>query len=678
MRYLSAALLLFASSLGSASEIAVKHRPPRLASAFPQGAERDKTLVVEARGENLDRAQAVVFSKPGIEGRVIESGQTRLRLEFTVAPAAAWGPHYFRVVGPRGASNPGLFRVGDQRHDIETEPNGRLDTCHGISIPVTVNGRLDHERDIDIFRFTASAGQNWIFDVRSARNGSGLDPSMILLDEDGRKLRHSEDHFIWDPFFSHEFETDGVYYVVLQPTRGRARPTHGYQLDIRQGPFLSSVAPVALAAGDETLVAVRGTGLATAPAGIEFSDESFSGRVEEAGRDWARLRISIPESARPGVHSFALSTRHGRSNPARFWVHALPPRNEGAALPIPSGFNGTAPYRSPDRFAFDASGGDTLVFAIKAHQLGVPVDMTLEILRVAKEGYETGDGERIARNDDAKLPGVRFNKDPMIVHTFENSGRFELLVRALTDVGGKNFPYFLEARRPRPSMELLLDTDRQHVYAGEEANITVTAYRVEGFKGSATLSIGSLPEGFDADPVPIPSVEPGKEADGSQGDRIEIAVRATGLPLGTFAEVSVTSSPDGVAAWNNVRIASGGGEGSTQARIDKATVVVAERPAFSLEAQRNTVNLVRGGSADIPVDVERREDFTSELSFRAENLPPGVLLKPSKADSAASRITLSLEARTAARAGSYADVTFLGADSEGRTEQAPPITVIVD
>ena len=677
MRHIVKTLLL-ASALGSASEVAVKHRLPRLASVFPQGSERGKTLVVEARGENLDRAQAVVFSRPGIEGRVIESGQTQLRLEFVVAPDAAWGPHYFRTVGPRGASGPGLFRVGDQSHQAEIEPNGRLDSSHGVAAPLTVNGRLDHERDIDVFRFRAAAGEQWIFEVRSARNGSGLDPSMILLDRDGRKLRHSEDHFIWDPFFPHRFEVGGDHFVVLQPTRGRANPNHGYQLDIRQGPYLSSVVPVALPAGEDTLVTVRGTGLATAGVVAEFADESFSGHVVQAARDRMRLRISVPERVRPGVQRFALSSSQGRSNHAKFWVHALPSPDEGTALPIPSGFNGIARYRSPDRFSFYASEGETIVFEIKAHRLGVPVDMTLEVVRPADEGREAGPADPIARNDDLKLPGVRFNKDPVIVHTFRDSGRFELLARALTDVDGQDHPYFLEVRRPRPRMRLLLDTDRLHVYPGDEASIRLTAFRVEDFRGSTDISVEGLPPGLEATHVLMPAAEQGAEVDGSKGEEIEIPLRASELPPGTFAQVRVVSSADGLAAWNNVRIASGGGEGATQARIDHSTVVVAERPDFSLEAQRVTVNLVRGGSAVIPIHVGRREKFTSELSFLAENLPTGVLLKKFTADSEASGITLTLEADAHAQTGRYADVTLLGVDSTGRTEQAPPITVIVD
>ena len=53
----------------------------------------------------------MVFLDPAIRGRIIESSYTRLALEFEVDAGAAHGPHYFRVVSPRGASNVLLFRV---------------------------------------------------------------------------------------------------------------------------------------------------------------------------------------------------------------------------------------------------------------------------------------------------------------------------------------------------------------------------------------------------------------------------------------------------------------------------------------------------------------------------------------------------------------------------------------
>jgi len=94
---------------------------PALASVFPQGSGPGAKLRVEVLGEQLDRADAVLFldDAGAIQGRVLGASYTRLELEFDVSSQAAFGPHYFRVVTPRGASNVLLFRVGDQPHRLE-------------------------------------------------------------------------------------------------------------------------------------------------------------------------------------------------------------------------------------------------------------------------------------------------------------------------------------------------------------------------------------------------------------------------------------------------------------------------------------------------------------------------------------------------------------------------------
>src|SRR5215472_6693731 len=106
--------LLLGGGTGLATSEPVKPiepRTPRLTSVFPQGAEPGTHQQVEVLGEFLDRAHTVLFLDPSIRGQVSGSTYTSLALDFTVATDAALGPHYFRVITPRGASNVLLFRV---------------------------------------------------------------------------------------------------------------------------------------------------------------------------------------------------------------------------------------------------------------------------------------------------------------------------------------------------------------------------------------------------------------------------------------------------------------------------------------------------------------------------------------------------------------------------------------
>src|SRR6202171_6056136 len=154
-------IAFFAAALLAASEPpkVIEPRLPKINSVFPQGSQPGAQLRVEILGEFIDRAQAVVFLDSAISGKVVESTYTGVALDFTVAPDAPLGPHYFRVVTPRGASNILLFRVGDQPHIIEKEPNSTFEQAQEVSLPVTINGRLNVDGDFDFFRFHVKQGQ---------------------------------------------------------------------------------------------------------------------------------------------------------------------------------------------------------------------------------------------------------------------------------------------------------------------------------------------------------------------------------------------------------------------------------------------------------------------------------------------------------------------------------------
>src|SRR5260370_5681807 len=93
-------VLLLAAAMAAGSEPAkpIEPRVPKLTSVFPQGAQPGAKLRVEVLGEFIDRAQTVVFLDPAVHGEVVESAYTRIALDFTTAPDASLGPHYFRVV----------------------------------------------------------------------------------------------------------------------------------------------------------------------------------------------------------------------------------------------------------------------------------------------------------------------------------------------------------------------------------------------------------------------------------------------------------------------------------------------------------------------------------------------------------------------------------------------------
>ena len=656
---LPALVFLFAAAAaGEESTLEVQHRLPAIAGVFPQGSQPGERVRVEILGQYLDRAARIVFLDPAVTGKLLEVEPTRLVAEFGSVPGGALGPHYFRVISPRGASNASLFRLGSQPHRTESEPNSTMDRSETVPVPVTVNARLERDDDFDFFRFHAVAGETLVFDLRAARNGSSLDAALILLDGRGRKLEHDEDTFIWDPFFVHRFAEDGFYFAVVQPTHTRNDPGFAYQLDIRRDAHLETVSPLALTPGVETEVTIHGQGLVDTAARIEFDEPGFSAQLLKAGGTTATARVKAPAEAPPGPYRFTLRSQWGRSNPATVLLDPAPVyRGPGAIAKFPIAINGTARYRQPEIFTLEVQAGQSLVFEVAAQRFGSPVDSVLRILDAK--------GKVLANNDDGNFAGGAFNKDSRILHQFTGAGSYTLEIRNLWATTGENFPYRLSIRPPEPRADLMLASDNPYVFAGRTGKIKIAAARVDGLEAEIPLSITGLPEGVTAKPAVI--------AAGSS--EVEIEIDATGAQSGATGFIEVRSPLAAKPAGRAIQISSGGGEGRHYGQVEGATLAVVERPLFSLECAASSFNLVRDGTATLKVAITRQPGFEDALTFSAANLPQGVTMEP--VDSGAAEATLRFRASKDAAIGRAARVSLSGS-AGGQTQAAPKISILVD
>lgn len=639
-------------------EAELRAKAPQLASVFPQGARPDDGVEVEVLGQYLDGVSEVVFADRGVAGRVLSGTHGTMRLAFSVAKDADFGPHYFRVISRRGASNVLLFRVGDLPHLREQEPNTSFEEAQRVPVPVTIQGQLDRDGDSDFFRFHAEKGQTLVFDVRAARNGSGLDAGLFLLDPRGRRLEEDEDHFIWDPFFAHTFRETGEFTVVIQPTHTHNDPTFAYQLDIRTAPHIESVNPIAVAPGTEVDATLYGAGFTEANMPLWFDAAGFSGTVTEASEDRARARIRVPSDAVAGVRQVVVVTPAGRSNAGQLVVDPTPAHRGGQAIVPPASVTGVIRYREAERFSFEAKAGEKLLFEVRAMRLGAQVDATLRIVDEA--------GKQVAYNDDGAFAGVAFNKDPQLVHRFEKAGRYTVEVRNLWKVVGENHPYQLVVRAPSPEAEVMTANETVAVRPNGSTVLKVTAVRKEGHEGAIPVTVEGLPEGLSASALEIPA---GK----NEG---EITFRAGAVAVGTHGPFRVMAG--GRPGWRAVRIASGGGEGATFGTVREGMVVVTEAAHYSLEAAATSVNLVRGGTASVVVTIKRADGFVEPVAFSFENLPEGVTAEETVSAVGAGEASLVLRARPDTKAGRVARFLILGKAASGEVQEAAKIALVVD
>jgi hypothetical protein len=677
-------MLLLALLVGSGgSQVAakdeVKNTPPQISSVFPQGARGGSQLEVTINGQNLSRTTQIIFSEPGVSARLLKAANTKVRVKLEVAPDASIGPHHFRLVTPRGSSNLLIFRVGDLAETEETEPNDTFEKANRVQAPVTINARMAVDEDIDMYRLKAEAGERLIFDLLAARNGSGGDLALTLLDARGQIVKHSEDHFIWDPFISYTFKEAGEYFLAVRPLDGRGSPDFVYQLTIRPGPFLASLFPLGARQGTSPELLLRGQMLAGAKR-VEVERGPGQGLEVEAlssAADTATAQARVAKDAPLGIHHLRLLTQSGWSNPVKFFVGDLPelieaePNNapgQAQRVNIPATVNGWIERKGDvDRFTFRAGAGEQLVFEVKAEELGSPLDTHLTL-------YD-GKGGELASNDDAD-PNNRLNRDARLEFTFKEAGDYSLTIRDLPRLGGPDYGYRLTVRKPAPSFTLSFDTDRPVVERGGTGTLKITAKRWEGFDGEIALEVLGLPGTISTSPAVIKK----GETQASVTLKCESGVAPAVFPVRVVGEAKINGQGVRQLAMVQARV-SGVGPGYTTAQVVEVPLAITEPVHFNLEVGATQVPLVRGGSAEFTVTARRREGFTTPIALVVENLPAGVTAEDARISEGGNHAVVKLKASEATKVGRYLDVAIVGQARVGdqeEIEQAPRLTLKID
>ena len=683
VRHAHVVLLLTLLMGGDGSRVAakdeVKNNPPQISSVFPQGARCGSQLEVTINGQNLSRTMKIIFSEPGVSARLLKTANTKVWVELEVAPHASVGPHYFRLVTPRGSSNFLIFRVGDLLETEEAEPNDTFEKANRIQTPVTINARMAVDEDIDMYRLKAEAGERLTFDLLAARNGSGCDLALTLLDAQGHIVKHSEDHFLWDPFISFTFKEAGEYFLAIRPLDGRGSPDFAYQLTIRPGSYLASIFPLGAQRGTSRELRVRGEMMAEARRVEVVSGLSQGLEVTalSSATDAATVQVRIAEDARLGVHHLRLWTRAGWSNPVKFVVGNLPELIEAEPndapgqmqrVGLPATVNGRIERKGDtDRFAFTAGTGEQLVFEVKAEELGSPLDSHLTL-------YD-GQGSELASNDDAD-PADRLNRDGRLEFSFKEAGDYALEIRDLSRLGGPEYGYRLTIRKPAPSFSLGFDTDRPIVERGGTGKLKITAKRWEGFDGEITLEVLGLPKTISASPAVIKN----GETQASITLTCESGSALQAYPIKVIGEAKINDRPVKQLAGMQVRV-SGIGPGFTTAQISEVPLAITEPVYFNLEVGATQVPLVRGGGAEFTVTAKRQEGFKAAIALVIENLPAGVTAEEVQILEGRNHAVVKLTAIEGAKAGRYPDVAIVGKARLGdreEIEQAPRITLKID
>ncbi len=682
--FLAAALVLCAPWSSACAQVVIdraRDDVPVLARVMPVALSRGGRTEVEVVGERLDGLHAILAPAGVSLVRVLAVEANAARLELEVAPDAPWGEFAFHVLATAGLSNPRLLRIAPWPQQVEGEENNAREQANAIPIPCGVSGRLTAV-DRDWFSFSASEGQQIVFDVAAHRIGSALLPVVTLFDDAGRELARSlvrAGGVAPDARLVYRFAQAGTYYLRLHDLSYQGAEFAVYHLLAGEVPYAAAMFPLGGRRGTRVELVFSGGSL------VEPLVHAFD---LPGDASWVRRRFDLP---------------YGDAwlcAPAWFAAGDLPELaatepddagGEAQRIDPPAVINGRL-ERPGDRdaFVFRASAGTRLLLRLTAQRLGSPVDGVLTL--------SDDKGSELAVIDDRdpvprEGPVVRLAQplpqvdDPQFDFTVPSDGDYTLTVDDRNLSGGEAYVYRLEVAPPPADFELLVQPTVAQPVPGQQsaqpqpAQRVLTAYEGsgtgsltldrggagallvravrDGYAGAIAVSVVDLPSGVEAAPALIPA---------GQNEVVVNLVADFDAPstarfCRVLGQAIEAPQPFERAAVHPVFFSALPVNGAVVRELETVAVGVSQRGAELAVRGRAEGQAVQGGVLRLAIEVRRREglggDVRVELLYPPAGLAPSSLTVPAdqqhaqlelpvQLDAAAGRHTILLQATLAA------------------------------
>lgn len=493
-------------------------------------------------------------------------------LEVTMAANAAPGERELRLGTPTGLSNPLSFHIG-QLPEVAREP---MRTCEvqvlgkeelalrkggdghtevRLGLPCTVNGQLGSGEQ-HRYRFSARAGQHLVITtlarqlipyIADAVPG-WVQPVVRVLDAQGRELAYADDfRFKPDPVILFRAPNTGDYVLTINDNIFRGREDFVYRVSVGELPYVTSLFPLGMRAGDVPTLRLQGANLDQA------------------------VMVPPGKFASPGLYPLGGKAGHLVLNRLPFVVDVWPdgleaePNNEPTAaghLKLPFVVNGRIDRRDDwDVFAFRGVAGETVVAEVVARRLDSPLDSVLKIT--------DSTGQVLAFNDDREDPGAGLHThhaDAYVSFKVPQDGEYFVHLGDTGRQGGEEYAYRLRVGPPQPDFALRAVPSSLSIRGQSSATISVHVTREDGFTGPIQITLQNPPAGISSIPVTLSGTQ--------QVARLNIkcAWLPPREPMGVRVEIAGVAS---IAGQDVVRIA-GGAEDRMQAFLWRHLVPTAE------------------------------------------------------------------------------------------------------
>jgi len=186
---------------------------PRPTAVFPPGGKAGETIDVTFIGDaNGPITKSVVFPADG-------------SIETTVYIDDANG------ITPSGH----VLSVSPYPNALEAEPNNGFENATVVAeFPASFNGILQEPGDVDIFRFTAKAGQVFEVECYGRRIRSPIDTVMNLYKATGEGITGNDDSRGPDSYFRWQIPADGDYAIRIADHLNRGGAEFTYRVEFQE------------------------------------------------------------------------------------------------------------------------------------------------------------------------------------------------------------------------------------------------------------------------------------------------------------------------------------------------------------------------------------------------------------------------------------------------------------
>lgn len=583
---------------------------PTSSHIFPAGGQRGTQVAVRVSGECLPPMTRFRMFGTGLHAeeelgpKAVSRGDASPRRkpgEFAISFPKEWhhsidiasdaplGMSLWRLSCARGGTGGRPFIVGDTPELIETESNSTLERAERVTLPVTINGQIEGERDLDYFQFHAKEGEVITAEVNSRRLGSPLEPVAEIYDSDGARISVQRVYVGSDPVLSFRSPRTGVYCLMMGHLGFHGGPQFVYRVTVSTKPFVSFVFPAGSQAGK--LRSFEGYAMA----GIgNFQPIPFQFEIPfgATGEQW--LHNGLPNFNPIAIEACDLADFvEQENNDTNASAQLLP-----GSCAIHGRFLGT---NDEDWYQFTAT-KDSL-WAIECDRFPRGSDCLPIVTLTDSEGAPLSTASMA--NDPREPCRIQWRSPA--------DGSYCLRVRDVQQGirGGPDFIYRMSLKPALPGFELRLAADFANVVQGSKSEIELRARRTGVFSGAIELHVEGLPDGIRFEPKQIAAgqdiIKLAFVAD-EQARPCDATLKIRGMAVHDRTELSAAGmSPHQGHDSDNVS--------PGPLLVDHLQLTVRDKPMLRLYCNEAYQYAYRGTVYPYAMEVERLNGFTGPIQI---------------------------------------------------------------